>query len=489
MAYTAAYAWPSLPSGPTATATASALSSSHSHSTTPASLSHIAAAAAPSWLSSLTPLFSSEAPEPPMTYFQTPPDPHVPRPDLTAAIEPIALFPPATFPHSALPSQPDYSSAESSTAFHYGALPPTYANPSSSATSSASASNVMSAPYFSQSSASKAYISIVDADLSAMSHGDLLQIATSLQAEVRHWRAVENQRFRDDRDPATVKTFLRLANEEVERLRGREAELEGQLAQSQAQRALTLSHELEPLRAQVAELKRREAELLAELQASRAQHAVALAREVEPLAMQVAGSRKREARLKDEVQRATAALALLPALQREVEDLRDREAVLLAELHAAKRAPQDPSKSHSEVGRSGHAVKDRSPNHRPAAPAAKPEGVGKRERPFFGLELADGIKYSKDQYDTSDAFGAVKVVTAVGPGELAGLQPGDLITSMNGFPVETLQDFNRAVLQVWAGDVVSVNFDRDDRSYHTVLRTELTTGKPHLQPAPPPKGR
>lgn len=29
-------------------------------------------------------------------------------------------------------------------------------------------SNVMSAPYFSQSSASKAYISIVDADLSAM---------------------------------------------------------------------------------------------------------------------------------------------------------------------------------------------------------------------------------------------------------------------------------------------------------------------------------
>lgn len=32
-------------------------------------------------------------------------------------------------------------------------------------------------------------------------------------------RAVENQRFRDDRDPATVKTFLRLANEEVERLR------------------------------------------------------------------------------------------------------------------------------------------------------------------------------------------------------------------------------------------------------------------------------
>jgi len=39
------------------------------------------------------------------------------------------------------------------------------------------------------------------------------------QGEVRRWRSLEDARLNDDSDPATVRAFLQMANEEVDRLR------------------------------------------------------------------------------------------------------------------------------------------------------------------------------------------------------------------------------------------------------------------------------
>mmetsp|Transcript_56130 Transcript_56130/g.99889 ORF Transcript_56130/g.99889 Transcript_56130/m.99889 type:complete len:461 (-) Transcript_56130:471-1853(-) len=111
----------------------------------------------------------------------------------------------------------------------------------------------------------------------------------------------------------------------------------------------------------------------------------------------------------------------------------------------------------------------------PALPIKKPM---LRENPFFGLELADGIRYGKDFVDTDKAYGALKIARAWGPAEAAGLLPGDLITIVNGVGCQTLQDFNSLVKEIWAGDPVAVTFERDEEGYTTVLMTEVSQSKP-----------
>ena len=48
---------------------------------------------------------------------------------------------------------------------------------------------------------------------------DLTQKIQVLQAEVQKWRALEQARLDDDTDVSTIKSFLAMANDEIDRLR------------------------------------------------------------------------------------------------------------------------------------------------------------------------------------------------------------------------------------------------------------------------------
>jgi S1-C subfamily serine protease len=83
--------------------------------------------------------------------------------------------------------------------------------------------------------------------------------------------------------------------------------------------------------------------------------------------------------------------------------------------------------------------------------------------PWLGVDLSN-----------SSIVGAVvDDVVAGSPGQLAGLQPGDVITQIGSQPVARPSDVTSALAGMHPGDQVAIDFQRGQTTYttHAVLRT------------------
>eukprot|EP00668_Euglena_longa_P040655 GGOE01053535.1.p1 GENE.GGOE01053535.1~~GGOE01053535.1.p1 ORF type:complete len:682 (+),score=176.99 GGOE01053535.1:305-2047(+) len=98
---------------------------------------------------------------------------------------------------------------------------------------------------------------------------------------------------------------------------------------------------------------------------------------------------------------------------------------------------------------------------------------------YFGVEVAEGAFLSKN-YGEPAPIPAVRVVNVGGPCKEAGLKPGDLISSILGRQVGTLDDFNAVVSSVAPHTEVKIIFERDGVLLGTDIVTEETKREPGL---------
>jgi membrane-associated protease RseP (regulator of RpoE activity) len=90
--------------------------------------------------------------------------------------------------------------------------------------------------------------------------------------------------------------------------------------------------------------------------------------------------------------------------------------------------------------------------------------IGTSKAPSFGARVADASRFSKKV--GGPAVGAyVGGVQPSSPAARAGLQEGDVITSLNGRPVRTADDLGAMLAVLSAGSRVSLTFLRGANSY------------------------
>jgi S1-C subfamily serine protease len=84
------------------------------------------------------------------------------------------------------------------------------------------------------------------------------------------------------------------------------------------------------------------------------------------------------------------------------------------------------------------------------------QSVAKRAAPWPGMDVSEDAKGVR-----------VTKVVLYGAAALLGLQPGDLITSMNDTPVRDITEYNR-ILQDICGDGFWAAYTRKDQNFETV---------------------
>lgn len=70
----------------------------------------------------------------------------------------------------------------------------------------------------------------------------------------------------------------------------------------------------------------------------------------------------------------------------------------------------------------------------------------------------------------------VQTVLADSPAYNAGIQSGDIITGMNGQPIETMKDFQAMMEGLEIGQQINVTVERNGRDQYTVLEFQVTIG-------------
>jgi S1-C subfamily serine protease len=89
---------------------------------------------------------------------------------------------------------------------------------------------------------------------------------------------------------------------------------------------------------------------------------------------------------------------------------------------------------------------------------------GERKPPRFGLKIADADKVAQKQGEVP-VFGVVIGEVAPGSlGEKAGLKAGDIITKVNVWRISSVEDFQKALLGLKSGDIVTILFLRDSEN-------------------------
>lgn len=103
---------------------------------------------------------------------------------------------------------------------------------------------------------------------------------------------------------------------------------------------------------------------------------------------------------------------------------------------------------------------------------------------YFGVEVAEGVYLSKN-YGERRPIPAVRIVNVGGPCKEAGLQPGDLISSIKGRQVGSLDDFNTVVASVAPHQEVKIIFERNG----VLLGTDIVTEETKQAPGKPARTR
>lgn len=100
---------------------------------------------------------------------------------------------------------------------------------------------------------------------------------------------------------------------------------------------------------------------------------------------------------------------------------------------------------------------------------------GKATHPIMGIALdqtynGDGARI------TTSTFGSVAPITPGGPAARAGLQPGDVITELNGAPIKSADELIVAIRSKSPGDVVTVKYQRGSAT--RTAKVTLGEGQP-----------
>ncbi len=90
-------------------------------------------------------------------------------------------------------------------------------------------------------------------------------------------------------------------------------------------------------------------------------------------------------------------------------------------------------------------------------------------RPLIGIAGRDVTESIAESYKWPQGIYIIQVTPFSGA-ELAGLQPGDIITAFNGEKVKTMEELNKFKEKLNVGDVVEVEFYRDEKTKSTRLK-------------------
>jgi C-terminal processing protease CtpA/Prc len=117
-------------------------------------------------------------------------------------------------------------------------------------------------------------------------------------------------------------------------------------------------------------------------------------------------------------------------------------------------------------------------------------GIGGR-RGFIGVRLLHISEDLRKHYGASGDEGIlVSEVEADSPAAKAGLQVGDVITRVDGDPVDSAGDLARSVHDKKAGDKVRLSFLRDRRAQEVTVTIEEREGRPgRIRAFRMPKGK
>jgi len=106
--------------------------------------------------------------------------------------------------------------------------------------------------------------------------------------------------------------------------------------------------------------------------------------------------------------------------------------------------------------------------------------TGKVSRGYIGAEVQDVTQDIAESLGLHGKGALIADLTPGGPAERAGLRAGDVVTRVNGEPVDSATDLTRAVGRVHAGDAIRLQVRREGRMQEFTVRSGLRPSEDQL---------
>jgi serine protease Do len=97
--------------------------------------------------------------------------------------------------------------------------------------------------------------------------------------------------------------------------------------------------------------------------------------------------------------------------------------------------------------------------------------AGKVTRGYIGAQVQDVTSEIAESLGLKGKGALIAELTPGGPAEQSGLKAGDVVTRVNGAPIESATDLTRAVGLVHAGDAIRLQVRRDGHEQEVVVRS------------------
>jgi serine protease Do len=106
--------------------------------------------------------------------------------------------------------------------------------------------------------------------------------------------------------------------------------------------------------------------------------------------------------------------------------------------------------------------------------------TGKVTRGYIGALMQNVTPDIAESLGLKGKGALVAELTPGGPAAQAGLKPGDLVTKVDGQPIESATDLTRAVGRVHSGDTIRLEIRRDGRTQEVTIRSGLRPSEDQL---------